>query len=216
MLLRPLTLSLLLAGSMAAQTADITGRVTDSSNAVVPNCAVVVTNVGTGIERKTSTNESGYYTVPNLLPGAYRVQVEAKGFKPVRQDGITLQVQQVARLDFVLQVGTVRETVEVQAQAPLLESSNAALGHVIENKRIVDLPLNPRKFLEYALLGPGVARGKPGDVRAAQQGISISANGLYAKNNNFLLDGADNNESFQNQFVTEPSADAIEEFKVQA
>lgn len=210
------TIPFLLAAAVAfAQTAEITGRVSDPGGGVVPNCSVKLTNVETGIARETNTNETGYYVIPSVQPGRYEIALQAQGFKPVRQTGIVLAVQQAARLDFTLQIGSLQETVEVSAAAPLLESSNAALGHVIENKRIVDLPLNGRQFLEYALLGSGVVRGRPGDVRAAQQGISIHANGLYAKNNNFLLDGADNNESFQNQFVTEPSVDAIEEFKVQ-
>ncbi|MEO7653049.1 MAG: carboxypeptidase-like regulatory domain-containing protein, partial [Bryobacteraceae bacterium] len=208
-LLRLITLATLLAMAAFAQTAEITGRLTDGTGAVVPNSRVTATNSGTGIRRDTTSNESGYFNIPNLQPGRYDLTIQANGFKPVKRSGIVLAVQQVARLDFSLEIGSLQEAVEVTGTAPLVESSNAALGHVIDNKRITDLPLNGRQFLEYALLGPGVNRGKPGDVRSAQQGIAISANGLYTKNNNFMLDGADNNESFQNQFVSEPSVDAI-------
>jgi hypothetical protein len=202
-------------GALLAQTAEITGRLTDSSGAVVPGVRVTAIPIDTGLRRETTSNETGYYTLPNLAPGRYELDIQASGFKPLRRTGITLAVQQVARIDLKLDLGTLQETVEVNASAPLVESSNAALGHVIDNKKITDLPLNGRQFLEYALLGAGVNRGKPGDVRSSQQGIAISANGLYTKNNNFMLDGADNNESFQNQFVSEPSVDAIAEFKVQ-
>lgn len=202
-LLRLPALAIVLAtGGLFAQTAEITGRLTDSSGAVVPNSRVTAANTDTGTRRETTSNETGYYAISSLLPGHYELDVQASGFKQVKQTGITLVVQQVARLDFALELGTLQEAVEVSAPAPLVEASNAALGHVIDNKRINELPLNGRQFLEYALLGPGVNRGKPGDVRTTQQGISISANGLYTKNNNYMLDGADNNESHQNQFST--------------
>jgi hypothetical protein len=210
-----LSLLVLVAPALWAQTAEVTGRVTDPSSAVVTGATVIVTNDATKVERRTSTNESGYYVVTQLPPGDYRLRVEAPGFSGQTQTGIRLAVQQTARMDVTLKVGSVAESVEVKANAALLETSNATVGYVIENKRVVDLPLKGRQFLEFALLGPGVNGGRPGDVRASQQGIAISANGLYTKSNNFLLDGADNNESYQNQFAIAPSVDAVEEFKVQ-
>ncbi len=200
---------------LLAQTAEMTGRVTDPSGAVIIAAAVTATNEATQVERRTNTTDAGYYTLTQLPPGDYRLRVEASGFSPQVQTGIHLAVQQSARIDVQLKVGAVSESVEVAASTALLETSNAAVGFVIENKRVVDLPLKGRQFLEFALLGAGVNGGRSGDVRSSQQGIAISANGLYTKSNNFMLDGADNNESYQNQFAISPSVDAVEEFKVQ-
>jgi hypothetical protein len=205
----------LLAVAAFAQTAEITSRVTDASGSIIAGATVVVTNDATGVEHRTVTTDAGYYVITNLPPGEYRLSVEAKGFASQTQTGIRLAVQQSARLDAELKVGALAEKVEVNAPAAALETSNAAVGYVVENKRVVDLPLNGRQFLELALLGPGVNGGRPGDPRSTQQGVAIAANGLYTKSNNFLLDGADNNESYQNQFSIAPSVDAVEEFKVQ-
>ncbi len=202
-------------GTVMAQTAQLTGRVTDPTGAVISGASVVAANEATGVEYRTVTTDAGYYVLTNLPPGEYRMTVESRGFSSQTQKGIRLAVQQVARVDVELKVGSVTESVEVKAAAAVLESSNATVGYVVDNKRVVDLPLKGRQFLEFALLGPGVNGGRPGDPRASQQGVAISANGLYTKNNNFLLDGADNNESYQNQFSIAPSVDAVEEFKVQ-
>ncbi|HWQ55457.1 MAG TPA: TonB-dependent receptor [Bryobacteraceae bacterium] len=198
-----------------AQLAELNGRVTDESGASVPDAAIHVTNSDTGVERRTVTNERGIYSVPNLIPGPYQLSLEKEGFKPVRRSGITLSVRQTAAIDFTLTVGTVSERVEVTAETPLLETARTSVGNVVENRKITELPLVGRRFLEFALMGAGVNQGRPGDVRASQQGVAISANGLYTKNNNFMLDGADNNESYQNQFGVSPSVDAIAEFKVE-
>ncbi len=210
-----LCLVLLACAAMWAQTAELTGRVTDPSGGVIAGANVTATNQATQVERKTTTNEAGYYVITQLQPGDYRLTVEATGFAAQTRTNIHLAVQQSARLDFGLKVGTVAESVEVAANAAMLETGNTTVGYVIENKRVVDLPLKGRQFLEFALLGPGVNGGRAGDPRASQQGIAISANGLYTKSNNFMLDGADNNESYQNQFAIAPSVDAVEEFKVQ-
>jgi hypothetical protein len=193
----------------------LNGRVTDETGAGVPDAAVQVTNAATGVERRTVTNERGLYSVPNLIPGPYQISLHKVGFKPVSRSGITLAVRQTAAIDFALVVGTVNERLDVTAEAPLLETARTSIGNVVENRKITELPLVGRRFLEFALMGAGVNQGRPGDVRSAQQGVAISANGLYTKNNNFMLDGADNNESYQNQFAVSPSVDAIEEFKVE-
>lgn len=215
MLTRTALLAALLPFCALAQLAELTGRVTDGSGAAVPDTEVQVVNTATGIERRTVTNESGIYSVPNLIPGPYQISLQKDGFKPITRSGITLAVRQTASLDFTLQVGGVSERIEVTAETPLLETARTSVGNVIENRKITELPLVGRRFLEFALMGAGVNQGKPGDVRASQQGVAISANGLYTKNNNFMLDGADNNESYQNQFAVSPSVDAIEEFKVE-
>ncbi|MGJ5814544.1 TonB-dependent receptor domain-containing protein [Paludibaculum fermentans] len=200
---------------MLAQMAELNGRITDESGASVPEASVRITNSDTGLERHTVTNERGIYSVPNLVPGPYQLSINKDGFRPITRSGVTLAVRQTAAIDFTLTVGGVTEHVEVTAEAPLLETARTSVGHVIENRKINELPLVGRRFLEFALMGAGVNQGRPGDVRASQQGVAISANGLYTKNNNFMLDGADNNESYQNQFGVSPSVDAIAEFKVE-
>ena len=215
MLTRSAVLAAFLPICALAQLAELNGRVIDPSGAAVPGAQVQVTNTATGVERRTVTNERGVYGVPNLIPGPYQISLQKEGFKPVTRSGITLAVRQTAAIDFTLAVGTVNERVEVTAETPLLETARTSVGNVVENRKITELPLVGRRFLEFALMGAGVNQGAPGDVRASQQGVAISANGLYTKNNNFMLDGADNNESYQNQFAVSPSVDAIEEFKVE-
>lgn len=152
-----LTTLLLASATLAlSQTAQITGRVTDSSEAVVPSVSITVTNADNGTTRKAATNEQGYYTVPLLQPGRYQMSVQHQGFRPVSRDGITLAVDQVARINFVLEVGTVAESVEVTAVAPLVDSGSGTVGKVIENRRVADLPLNGRNALALMMLAPAV------------------------------------------------------------
>src|SRR5438067_891509 len=114
-----------------AQTARISGRVTDATGAVVPATSITVTNVATGANRRVTTNAEGYYAVPLLLPGSYRVAVEHPGFKPIAHSGIVLEVDQRAELNFTLEVGGVSERVEVQAGAVLLNTAEGSQGQVI-------------------------------------------------------------------------------------
>jgi hypothetical protein len=123
---------------------EVTGRVTDASGAVIPGAALTLTNVNTNAVRNTLTAEAGAYTFPSVPPGLYRLRTELPGFKTVVSEQLEVQVQQVLRLDIVLQVGEVTETIEVAATAELLQSETAALGAVIENKIITELPLNGR------------------------------------------------------------------------
>src|ERR1700682_2939941 len=117
---------------------EITGVVTDSGGGLVVGAAVTVTNPETNLTRTATTNGSGNYTFPSLLPGIYSVKTEMQGFQGEIRNNIELQVQQVARIDFQLRVGSLTETVEVTGGAPLLATENAAVGTVIENRRIVD------------------------------------------------------------------------------
>ena len=141
--MRWLLLSASLPALLFAQNAQVTGRVSDPTGAVVAAAAVIVTNADTGDRRTTRSNEQGYYTVLFLDPGTYRVEVQAQGFKPVTQS-VRLEVEQVARLDFRLEIGALTEAVEVSAVAPLLESETASVGQVVNNKSIVEMPLNGR------------------------------------------------------------------------
>ena len=134
------TVCVLLLGSVAyAQVASLTGRVTDATGAVMPGAQVTAKSTGTGISTTTETTADGYYTLPALQPGVYEVSVTRQGFKPVKQTGLELTVQQVARLDITLQVGQVSESIEVKAQAALLDSESSTVGQVIGNKQVTEI-----------------------------------------------------------------------------
>lgn len=218
-------LSLVLACAIpsAAQVASgsIVGAVRDASGAVLADANVTVRNTETGIARQVKTNSQGNYAVTLLQPGAYTVTVEREGFKKAVQPAFKLDVNQTTRVDITLAVGSVSQTVEVSAAEPLVESQTSSVGQVIEGSRVHALPLNGRNFVELAYLTPGVNSGPAGIVQ--QGGIpenergngAIQANGLTATNNNFLLNGFDNNEQQIGFEVIQPSIDAIQEFKVQ-
>jgi len=213
---------LLLAGSPLgwAQTAQITGRVTDQSDAVVPHVQIAVLNEETGVLSRSVTNETGNYRVPLLKPGTYSVSAQREGFRPVSQSGVRLEVDQVARIDFVLSVGSVAEAVEVVAAAPLIDTSTGTVGKVVENRRIVDLPLNGRNALALVLLTPSVkSNAGPTNSGFGDRGIqlsSISINGGPSAMNASLLDGNTNILAVVGEVNISPAVDAIEEFKVQS
>lgn len=208
----------------AQATARLTGTVTDNTSAVVAGVEITITNTGTGVERKTLTSEQGDYTFPFLAPGDYRITVQKEGFETLNRDNLRLEVNQTARVDFTLSVGSITETVEVTAGTPLIESDNSAIGQVVETKAIEDLPLNGRNFVQLAILGPGVvgvgfgARGtimsgnRPDDLRP---GSELFSNGNREGSNNFLYDGADNNERLTLAITLRPSVEAVREFKIQ-
>jgi hypothetical protein len=216
------TLLLLLVRTGWAQTlGEITGQVGDASGASVSGAEVTATNAATGGVRTTRSNEAGIYSFPSLQPGLYSVKVEAKGFRTVSKTGIELQVQQTARLDFSLEVGAVTEVVEVSASGAILTTENATVGTVIENKRIVELPLNGRNFLQLVSLSPNVSFGfaNSGQANARQGGTraqqNISLAGQRSMYNRFTLDGVENTDVNFNTYVILPSIDALQEFKVQ-
>ncbi|MBI3694537.1 MAG: TonB-dependent receptor [Acidobacteria bacterium] len=200
---------------------EITGVVTDPSGAVVSGASVTVTNPQTNFTRQVNTNTAGNYTFPGLLPGVYNVKAEIQGFQTAARNGIELQVQQVARIDFELKVGAVAEVVEVSGAALLLTTENATVGTVIENKRIVELPLNGRNFLQLVSLSPNVSFGfgSPGQAQSRQGGSrseqNIAIAGQRSMFNHFTLDGVENTDVNFNTYVILPSIDALQEFKVQ-
>lgn len=203
-----------------AQTAQIMGLVTDINGGVMPKVKVVVTNEKTGIVRNTETKAEGYYSVPLLPPGSYRMVVQAEGFRPNSRESILLAVDQVARIDFVMEVGTVTETIEVVGAANLVDSATATVGKVIENRRISDLPLNGRNALALVLLVPGVrSQASPTNSGFGDRGLALTAisiNGGPGGANSYMLDGGNNIEAYQAGLSVNPSVEAVEEFKVQA
>ena len=207
-------------GPLRAQTTAgaILGTVTDPSGGSIAGATITVTNMDTSIAVKGATDGSGNYVVTPLNVGRYSVAVEASGFKKSLRNDITLNVQDRLRVDAALEVGSVNDTVEVAAAVPILETDTSYLGEVVEAQRIVDLPLNGRFFTRLAVLTAGTAP-TPAGARDENTG-GFSANGVRPYQNNYLLDGMDNNSLSedlvsQQSFVIGPPPDAIQEFRVQ-
>ena len=219
-------LGLLLASASpaSAQTfGQITGTITDTSGAILVGASVTVTNTQTNAVREAQTNTSGSYVFPNLLPGVYSVKVDLQGFQSKVRNGIELQVQQTARLDFSLDLGSVEVAVEVTGSAPMINVTDATVGTVIENKQILELPLNGRNFINLVSLSPNVssdyaggsgggASGRQGGDRSTQ---NFSIAGQRREYNQFTLDGIVNQDVNFNTYAFLPSIDSVEEFKVQ-
>lgn len=216
-------LALILAVPFYGQTlGEIVGEVKDASGALIPGASVTATNVATSAARTVETNDAGLYSFPSLVPGSYRLRVEAKGFKTVMRSDIELQVQQSARIDFSLDVGQVSEAIEVKGSAALMATENATVGTVVENRRIVELPLNGRNFLQLVALSPNVSYGfgTPGQASGRQGGDRASQNislmGMRGTWNRYTLDGIENTDVNFNLYNLLPSIDALQEFKVQS
>jgi len=207
--------------AIAQTQASISGVIHDSTGAVIPGVMVTVTNPATNFTRNAISNEAGVYNFPSLQPGQYDIKVELPGFRTITQKDVELQVQQSARIDFTLQVGELSQTVEVSGTAALIATENATVGTVIENKRILEMPLNGRNFLQLTSLSPNVSYGfttagqedqRQGGSRAAQ---NISVAGQRSAFNHFTLDGVENTDVNFNTYVILPSIEALQEFKVQ-
>ena len=216
-----LLLTMLAPAAAQVESAKVVGTIRDASGAAVTGAKVRVTNVGTNVSRTTLTDSSGDYVVTELPPGTYTLTGEHEGFKRTEQAPFKLDVNQVLRVDLALTVGSLKEVVTVTAAEPLIEGETSSIGQVVEEQRVHELPLNGRNFVELAYLTPGVNQGPAGAVQQGgipenQRGTgSIQANGLTATNNNFLLNGFDNNEQQIGFQVIQPPIDAIQEFKVQ-
>src|SRR6202140_5036141 len=209
------------AGPIRAQVdaGSISGTVTDASGGTVSGASVTLTNQGTNASLTTTTNSDGSYKFSPVKIGTYRIKVTLQGFQTMEQRDVVVNVEQNVVLNFALKPGSVSETVEVASTLPVLETQDASVGQVIDSRSVDNLPLNGRNFTFLAQLAAGVNTPQA-DTRGNAASGAFSANGLRPAQNNYLLDGIDNNSDtvdFLNgtNYVVLPPLDAVEEFKVQ-
>ncbi len=193
------------------QTAQIIGQVSDPEGAVVPGTVVIATNHGTGLKVESVSNETGYYSIPLLPPGNYQITIQKPGFKPISRSGITLQVDQVARLDFKLEIGTASETVQITGAASLLETQTGTIRGLVDQQRIADLPLNGRQITQLMAIQASVIQRASGTT----EGDAFVVNGSRQSGVYFLLDGGMNTDSYRNYSGVFPNPDAVQEFSIQ-
>jgi hypothetical protein len=200
---------------------NINGIVTDKSGAVITGASVVVTNVDKGTSHSFKTSSAGEYVAQNLEPGVYTITVEATGMRKLERNNVRLEVARTLRIDFTVVPGTINETVSVTEQAPLVNTANAVLESTFTNNAIVQLPLQGRDFQNLVVLNPGVQRTPGGGFQ------SITSNGNRVEDNNFIVDGIDDNDAYYGTTVinaegvegtpaTHLPIDAIQEFNVQS
>jgi hypothetical protein len=203
----------------------ISGTITDSTGAVIPNVQVTITSQGTGQERSVTADSAGHYAATALPIGVYSVKVVASGFQPIENKDLTLEVGQNRTVDLVLQLASVGTEIQVSSQMAQVEvqRSDATLGQTIHPEQVAQLPLNGRNFVQLALLGAGTVKGeKPGDFMnqggssevSFRGSVSLSAQGMRENANDWLYDGVDDNELTAGGIGTLPSIDAIAEFRV--
>src|SRR6202047_495398 len=198
----------------------ILGTVTDQSGAAVVSAKVVITDLERGTSRTLTTDEAGAYAAADLTPGNYRIQVEVKGFKTVQRPSVGVEVASDVRIDFALHPGQISETIIVDENVPLVNTTSATLGGTLSNQEINDLPLNGRNYENLLQLRPGVMRYPGGGFS------TTSTNGLRAEDNAYLIDGLYNSEPFSGQDIINGAGvvgdsatilplDAIQEFNIQ-
>ncbi|MEO8662624.1 MAG: TonB-dependent receptor, partial [Bryobacteraceae bacterium] len=195
------------------------GTIKDRSGSAISGAKVTVANEATGIARGVVSDGEGNFTVPQLAPGPYRITAEAAGFKQAAASGITLLVDQTARLDLILDVGDITEKVEVTASAALVQSETSSVGQVIERRQVVDLPLNGRNFLQLANISPGVApaynaRSATITNQSGRSDMAVHISGGRGDTNSYLIDGVETRSTWFNSPSVLLSVDAIQEFKV--
>src|SRR5271169_3282784 len=215
------TLLLFATSALAQSTAGrILGTLTDQSGAAVAGATVVVTDGQRGTSRTVTTDEYGGYVVTQLLPGTYKIHVEAKGFKAVERPNVVVEVATDVRADFALQPGQVSETVVVQEDVPLINTTSSTLGGTLSNAEINDLPLNGRNYENLLQLRPGVMRYPGGGFS------TTSSNGLRAEDQAYYIEGLFDSEPYSGQAIVNGAGiagdsatilpiDSIQEFNLQ-
>ena len=198
--------------------ASLEGRVSDTSGAVIPKASVTVTNIDTNLAYHAQSDANGGWAISPVKIGTYRVLITAPGFKTASEGPLTLDVQQRQRVDVTLEPGQVSENVEVQGTSPLIQTDSSELGQVVDNKTMVSIPLNGRNPVQLAQLTVGVTVSEPGARDSG--GFGFSASGSRSLDNNFLLDGIDNNSNLPDllneaNYVVMPPPDGLQEFKIE-
>jgi hypothetical protein len=200
-----------------AVSGSITGSVIDPSGAVLPGAAISVVNEATGVEYPTKSNDAGYFNVPNLISGTYKVDVTASGFRPVSRTGIQVDIGSVVRLDFKLEVGNVQERITITGEAPLLETDKVEVGGTLNTKALVSLPTQGRNPTALAAVQAGIVMdtGQQG-IPSAQSSANYTfeANGQRSQTNRQLLDGVDDTEGVSGSAAIVPSTDALQEYQL--
>ena len=212
-------LALVLGGVACAQsTATLTGTVSDPTGAMVTGAAVKVHSLDTNADREVTTDSSGVYVVPSLLPGNYMVQVTATGFGTFTMQKLELTVDQRATVNVKLNVASTGETVEVTGAAPIIDASTITVGQVIDKTTVQEIPLNGRHFLDLTVLTPGgVTAPQNGNLTSPSRGLG--ANSFITAGNredsvNFQINGVNLNDMSQNQITFQPSINTTSEFKI--
>jgi hypothetical protein len=213
-------LVLLAAVPLAAQNAALVGTVTDPQQSAMPNVTVTLTNTGTGVSQMTKTDTTGSYEFLFVKPGDYSLKAEQAGFKTFVQSSFALAVDQRGRVDAAMQLGESATTVTVEAAPTGVQTESSALGDVVDNKKIVEIPLNGRFFLDLALMSAGTTVPSTNNrtFLAVPSGIGMSginASGTREDSTNYLVDGINLSDMVQNQITFQPNIDMIQEFKVQ-
>jgi hypothetical protein len=199
---------------------DISGTVADASGLPMPGVTLTLTNQATNVVRVVQTNEVGLYVISAIPPGTYDLKAELVGFGTVERKGIVVQVGSQSRLSFAMEVGNLSETLEVVAHSPLIQTENAAISTVIENRTIVELPLNGRNYLQLASLIPGATTNGPSSSQGKQRmggqrnSFALNVAGQRVHFNHYSLDGVENTDLNFNSYMLLPSVDALEEFNV--
>ncbi|MFB3815987.1 MAG: carboxypeptidase regulatory-like domain-containing protein [Terriglobales bacterium] len=186
--------------SLCAQTfrGGIEGSVIDKSGAAVPGAQVSATSVATGLTRTAQTDSNGDYAITELPLGSYNVTVTRSGFGTQTASGVSVGVSTLSRVDFTLTPGEVKETVEVTAEIPIIETSRVTLGGTIQTKTLEELPINGRDFIKFLVMVPGSTADASGVSDSPGSFGQFSINGNRGRSNNFLLDGTDMNDGYRN------------------
>jgi len=195
-------------------TSSISGHVFDPAGRLIPDAEVTLTNKLDASIRKASTDATGYYAFIGLAPSNYAISVGSPGFSELTQSSVSLAVNSDLDIDFRLVVGGPKTRIEVTAPVSSLQTDTADVGAVVDQNLIETLPLNARDFLQLALLVPGAFPSVEGSQLSANGENSMEVNGGREEYNNFLLDGADNNDPYVNGYVVEPAVDSVQEFKM--
>ncbi|MDE3167519.1 MAG: carboxypeptidase regulatory-like domain-containing protein, partial [Acidobacteriota bacterium] len=198
-------------------TSQVSGLVQDQSGAAVPNAEVTLTQTDTALARSTVTGTDGTYVLPNLPVGPYRLSVSKTGFKSAVRSGIVLQVASNPVINITMEVGAISESVSVEASATMVETHEGGIGQVIDNQRVIDLPLNGRQATDLIYLSGGATTAPAGDLNSNKNypTQTISVGGGLPNAISYLMDGASNNDPFNNLNLPFPFPDALQEFKVE-